>query len=879
MRVRSRRAARMWSHLVAIALIPLFGLGTFSAIVSTSSWKTAKSRATLNENVRLVGALAATGSLLTRETFLVSALLYGEGYGIDAAGVGRLIGVDVPSALTDARAQVSDQFGRLPAGDPALLHRTELEQLRRDVDARAGRPAELAQRYAALSTRYSRLVDARLTEVSDRAIDVTGSADTQRSLTVLLNARSAAQASMAQLGSASNLVFSQGDGGQTMREVRQATASLDMARFELDRLATGATGEAWRTVSADPALQQNERRYTALGNGDVAAARRVPLPELATMFAQGLDRLGRYEGVVRIASDQAVSVSERERASALQTLRLALSGTALIVVLTLLLTVGMVRLVVHPLRRLRDHAQKVSTGALEDLGVEPLGPRELRDVETTFAEVVANVRTVEAQLAALAAGSPDDPVLRQPVPGRLGALLHDSVERLSRSMAEREAMAAALAYEARHDALTGLPNRVAAAEELTRALSRAQRAGSSVAVLYIDLDGFKHVNDNLGHGAGDAVLNGTAARLSECIRGGDFAARIGGDEFLVITEQAAAPGDVVELGRRIVAGLSEPMAIGTGVTRVGASVGVAFAHDGETDGERLLGDADVAAYQAKASGRGRVEVFGEDLRVELARHAEIEAALRDALDGDELELFFQPVVDPEGCVGGAEALLRWRRPGIGLVPPGDFIPVAESSDLIIDIGRWVLERSCEHLATWVDDPELGRLAMSINLSGRHLLNLTVVDDVRAALARHGVAAERLTVEITETTMLTDVPLVHEHLGALRRMGVRVAIDDFGTGYTSLAHLRSLPVDVLKIDRSMIMNSDRQPDAHVLALLVETAHALGLRLVAEGVETAQQLSTVRDLGCQSIQGFLFSRPVPVDELRAFIAANASLAALP
>jgi diguanylate cyclase (GGDEF)-like protein len=569
-----------------------------------------------------------------------------------------------------------------------------------------------------------------------------------------------------------------------------------------------------------------------------------------------------------------VQTAQRDRASALWTLRLALGSTVLLVVLTLLLTALMARLVVRPLRRLRDHAQRVSTGALGDLPVLPAGPRELREVETTFAEVVANVRTVEAQVAALAGGEPDDAVLRQPVPGRLGALLHDSVERLSRSMAEREEMAAALAYEARHDALTGLPNRTAAAEELTRALARAQRGGHPVAVLYIDLDGFKHVNDNLGHNAGDAVLGGTAARLAACIRTGDFAARIGGDEFLVITEQAASPEEVVELGNRVVAELSEPLTIGVGVTRVGASVGVAIARDGETDGERLLGDADVAAYQAKASGRGRVEVFGEELRIELARHTEIDNALREALDRDELELFFQPVVDPVGHVGGAEALLRWHRPGHGLVPPGDFIPVAEASDLIIDIGRWVLDRACGQLAIWAQDPALDHLTMAVNLSGRHLLNLTVVDDVQSALTRHGVAPERLTVEITETTMLTDVPLVHEHLDSLRRLGVRVAIDDFGTGYTSLAHLRSLPVDVLKIDRSMIMNSDKQPDAHVLSLLVETAHALGLRLVAEGVETPQQFSHVRDLGCQSIQGFLFSRPVPADEFRAYITANSS-----
>jgi diguanylate cyclase (GGDEF)-like protein len=514
-------------------------------------------------------------------------------------------------------------------------------------------------------------------------------------------------------------------------------------------------------------------------------------------------------------------------------------------------------------------------GEIDGVTLPERGPRELRRVTDTLGEVVANVRLVEAQVGALAAGQLDDAVLERPVPGRLGTLLHESVRGLSNSLAERQELARRLQHEATHDALTGLPNRAAAAAELARALGRARRAGTSVGAFYVDLDGFKHVNDNHGHEAGDTVLRATAARLLDAVRSGDFVGRIGGDEFLVVTEEAGDVTQLVRLGERLVANLSHSISIGAGATRVGASVGIAVTSDGEVDADSLLRDADLAGYRAKAAGRGRVELFDEGLREEVLRRSATEQALRDALADDALELHFQPVFDAaRNDVAGVEALLRWNRPGFGMVPPVDFIPIAEASDLIIDVDRWVLRRACQQLAAWRDDDVLGDLTVAVNLSGRHLLSLTVVDDVRDALETNGVPPERLTVEITETVLLTDVPVIVEHLKQLRALGVRVAIDDFGTGYTSLTHLRSLPVDVLKIDRSLVVSGGVAPDVHVLGLLAGTAHALGLRLVAEGVETDEQFRRMQDLGCDDLQGYLISRPVPADALRAFMAERAA-----
>jgi diguanylate cyclase (GGDEF)-like protein/PAS domain S-box-containing protein len=427
-----------------------------------------------------------------------------------------------------------------------------------------------------------------------------------------------------------------------------------------------------------------------------------------------------------------------------------------------------------------------------------------------------------------------------------------------------------LRHQATHDHLTGLWNRAAFHELVSTSCARSARHGSTMGVLFVDLDGFKQVNDPHGHAVGDQVLTMTAGRLLDAVRAGDLVARIGGDEFVVIAEQSDDAAATVRLGERLVEELAAPITIRSIATRIGASVGIAFAVDGEVDPDGLLRDADLATYRAKLRGRGRVEPFDEELRRELAARVEVERALRRAIDAGELELHFQPVVSPDGTASSVEALVRWHHPDGRMVPPDDFIPVAEGSDLIIDLDRWVLGEACRQLAAWADDPTLGALTVSVNLSGRHLLNLTVVDDVRRTLAETGADPASLVLEITETVILTDLPVVVEHLRRIRALGVRIAIDDFGTGYTSLTHLRSLPVDVVKIDRSMIV-AELPSDTHVLKLLVDTVHALGLGLVAEGVETDAQLERLESLGCERVQGFLFSRAVPAGALRDAVRA--------
>ncbi|WP_188939875.1 putative bifunctional diguanylate cyclase/phosphodiesterase [Nakamurella endophytica] len=431
---------------------------------------------------------------------------------------------------------------------------------------------------------------------------------------------------------------------------------------------------------------------------------------------------------------------------------------------------------------------------------------------------------------------------------------------------ERDRLQGDLAFQAAHDFLTHLPNRAQAMAGIEAALGRAQRTGDLLGLLFLDLDGFKAVNDSLGHRAGDEVLRAVADRLRRAVRVGDLVARLGGDEFVVLLESLPREADAVQLAHRLVRTVGEPVQLSGAVqAAVGVSIGVAIGQDGSTDPDRLLHEADTAAYRAKRAGRGRVEVFDDALRTELDLRADLERDLRHAIDADELVLHYQPVVDlSSGAVQGYEALVRWQRPGHGLVPPLEFIPVAEESSLICELDAWVLHRATAQMAAWGHHDR----TVSVNVSGRHVSDPRIVDDVRSALARSGLSPAQLALEITETVVIEDLRAPH-HLRQLRELGVAVTLDDFGTGYHSLASLRDLPVDTLKIDRSFLDTGTRSSRA-LLELMITAAHAFDLPVVAEGVETPDQVAALRAMRCESAQGFHLGRPLTVSQVEALAA---------
>jgi diguanylate cyclase len=439
-----------------------------------------------------------------------------------------------------------------------------------------------------------------------------------------------------------------------------------------------------------------------------------------------------------------------------------------------------------------------------------------------------------------------------------------AIEQIVAANRDRARLQEDLAYQAAHDSLTELPNRAQALRLIDGALSRARRSSAIIGLLFVDLDGFKSVNDNLGHLAGDDVLRCIAQRMQASIRGGDTVARLGGDEFVVLLEPLDTQASAVEIAERLVLVASAPITTSAGDrTRVGASIGVAISHDGAHDAEHLLHEADAAVYRAKAAGRGRAEVFDDSLRRELAERSNLEIALIQAIGRDELVLHYQPIIDViSGQIRSYEALVRWQRPGYGLLAPAQFIDAAEATDLICDLDTWVLHHACKQLAEWGTDADT--VTMAINISGRHVSNPRIINDVTAALAAAGLSPQRLVLEITETMLIDDVRAL-DHLHQLRRLGVAISLDDFGTGYNSIARLRHLPVDIIKIDK-MFLDSIDDPSGKLLQLMVQAAHAFGLPVIAEGVEHPHQLDTLKALKCESAQGFYIAHPTAADHIR-------------
>jgi diguanylate cyclase (GGDEF)-like protein len=442
-------------------------------------------------------------------------------------------------------------------------------------------------------------------------------------------------------------------------------------------------------------------------------------------------------------------------------------------------------------------------------------------------------------------------------------------------ISERKAAEDALAHQAFHDTLTGLPNRALFLDRLGHALARSARRPASTAVLFLDLDRFKWVNDSLGHAAGDTLLQATAERLLDVVRDTDTIARFGGDEFAVLCEDLEDETEALAVGRRLVAAMSSPITVGDRHLTLTASVGIALASGPGVQPDVLLRDADSAMYRAKERGRDRIELFDEEMRARAMARLETEVALRNALENDELCVHFQPVVDLHGeRVVGVEALVRWQHPERGLVPPLEFIPVAEDTGLIVPLGAFVLNEACRTMAAWNRaHPDRPDLNVAVNLSARQLASPGLRDVVAGALVESGLAPDLLCLEITESVLMEDADASREQLQSLKELGVTLGVDDFGTGYSSLLYLRRFPVDVLKIDRSFVSGlGTSAEDSAIVAGVVQLAHALGLRSVAEGVEEPFQVQELGGLGCDLAQGFYWSPAMEPAKLAQWLEAS-------
>ncbi len=424
-----------------------------------------------------------------------------------------------------------------------------------------------------------------------------------------------------------------------------------------------------------------------------------------------------------------------------------------------------------------------------------------------------------------------------------------------------------LAYLAHFDSLTGLANRVQLRERLAQAVEHNTDPPRRSALMCLDVDNFKTINDSLGHSVGDAVLQAVAKRLQSHMRHSDLVARLGGDEFAIVMDDLRTDDEAPTLAQRLVQAMKVPCEVNGRHISIGVSIGVALIPDHGSTVDEVLGNADLALYAAKDAGRGRYELFATRLGARHRRRLSVEHELRQALHHNQFELHFQPQIDVATWkIVGCEALLRWRHPTLGLVPPSEFVPVAEEAGLIADIGSWVLNRACQEAAAHLRD-----IRISVNVSPVQLLRPDFVRTLEAALDRSGLAPTRLEVEITESLFIDEVPLALSNLHAIKRMGVRIALDDFGTGYSSLAYLRRFPFDTLKIDRAFVRELMTRSDARaIVRTIIQLADTLGMSTVAEGVEEPAQLEVLLRAQCHAIQGFLAARPMPMPDLQMLIA---------
>lgn len=454
--------------------------------------------------------------------------------------------------------------------------------------------------------------------------------------------------------------------------------------------------------------------------------------------------------------------------------------------------------------------------------------------------------------------------------------LEQVIDKLNQEIIEHEHTQQKLVQQALHDALTGLPNRTLFMEHLQKSLQRNQRNKDYLfAVLFIDLDRFKIINDNWGHAVGDKLLIAISEILKECSRDLDTVARLSGDEFTILLEDLQDFQDAIAIAERLLDKLTSPIHLENRQVFSGASIGIVFGSTNYQNCVELLRDADIAMYRAKALGKGRYSVFDREMYAQTIHLSQIETDLRLALERKEFILYYQPIISLQtGRVNGFEALLRWQHPNKGLILPGDFIATAEDTGLIVPIGEWVLREACQQLSIWLEKfPDASSLHISVNLSSRQIKQFDFVDKLRKILADTGLNGKNLRLEITETMLMDRGEKTIELLTQIKEQKIQLSIDDFGTGYSSLSYLHRFPIDALKIDRSFVslINANGE-NCEIVKTIITLAHSLGMISIAEGVETIYQLNYLKELGCEAAQGYFFSKPINAQLTELIIATN-------
>ena len=847
--------------LIVLSLIPLAGAAWFAGLKLTEVSTSRRQAQTVNGSTAELLLLTGLRAEILEERNWASITRGLPQVGVSNDIVKTLTGIDPIEEETLATQRVDsfvDELGlRFIASDINTIRSNPTTDL-----------SAVDESYTQIELRLSEQSDAILDELLLLAGELQGGGQLATSLNILDASVTAQKAFAAELtnyfsGEFSGLETSEED----VAEILSAQALRSDALATIERISGSdlETTAALRALRTSPDVKTFETEAANLvteafdsfvpevgteGNDLLA-----DLNQLAQTFLAGAQAADTHLLLVNASANDVAEANQQIFDRAETDNERARFIIALLAIASLFFTLSISRIIGKPLRNLAAAAQHLRDGDTRHRATVQ-GPTEVREAATAINEAAAHLELAERQATALAEGALAHDSLKEAAPGTLGSSLQNAVHTLAESLAERESFRKQLAHEATHDGLTHIPNRNAALDHLRKSVARTRRTDGIIAVMFLDLDGFKAINDEHGHQAGDSVLHVVAHRLLGALREGDSVGRLGGDEFLVIAEPIAGPEDAVALAERLLEAVSAPIHYENLQLVVTPSIGIALTSDADLTADELLYDADVAVYKAKAAGRGCIELCDEELKAALAYQADMEVALQRAIATDELTMFYQPIMSQDGAVRGAEALLRWHRPGHGQISPGEFIPLAERSELIIELDNWVLRKVGRQLAEWADDDILQALPVSINISARHLASDHFVPTVLAVVDEFKLDPERMIIEVTESSLLADPNDAAEKLAELRAAGVRSAIDDFGTGYTSLAQLMMLPIDIVKIDRRFTADSDV---AALVELIIETGHLLGATITAEGIETVEQADRMRELGSDELQGFLFGYP--------------------
>jgi diguanylate cyclase (GGDEF)-like protein len=878
-------------RLLTVLLVPVIGL----QIIAYREVQAHRSAAQSAAQVRTQVAIMQRGGQLIVPLYVeytaTDGVAQAELLGIDRAQLTSATNIDYGGLVTAAREEFDaglDELVEVGSGTvmssgmtldaEAESIRQQLADVRRDYDSQTEKISDVD----AVFTRMIAMID----ELNARGRKVFDSATTSALAKVgaetgeLLDALGYATTELHLLAQAG---ISGGDRDQVLGAVEAAgalDASLGALRTLISadrRPAFDAAMADYSFVAVDASLPIWAARMLRGSDGEVQVIdNESVLSSIVNLLTASFDRLNSLQTYADTFLAEEVKIADDIQSGAEQNQTSALVVLAATVGISLVL-LGLVLLsILRPLRRLTRQSQQVVDGDLALAAAKPTGPSDIRVVMRTFNQMVTTLRAYDAQVRRLALG---DTQLDSTLPGRLGDTLRQSVTHLAAVTSKLHASEAAANVQARTDALTGLANRTAALEQLAVLSGQAQSSNARSAVVFLDLDGFKSVNDTQGHGEGDRILGEIGARLRAACPT-ELVARIGGDEFIVLIDGIGDQEEVTDLARRLIRIVSAPC-IGSGGQHfeISASAGVSFV-DGTREPLDYIAQADSAVYHAKETGRGRVEVYNARLTRDMEDRANMALTMRQGLIDKQFALKLQPIIDVATKKPvGAEALLRWNRPGFGEVGPDEFIPIAERTGVILDIDAWVIEQSVGILREWQNDPLTAGLRIAINISGRHIIDGSLSPLVDRLCTEAGVDPRMIDLEITETHLVADVARASSVVDDLRRQGIKVAIDDFGTGYSSMGYLHQLTVDTLKIDRVFIAGMCDNPlDRTIVELLLRLGDSLGLKVVAEGVDSEDKLTELLAMGCPMAQGFFIARPMPVADATIWLRQQATLASL-